>query len=320
MSGVAGHKLVVAGAVVAVAVLVALGVGLGTRDRGGGKADSDAAGTDPIAATATFAPRSVLFGDTLTARLDVVVDKTVVDADEVELDASFGQWRPAGEPRASRIDSGDNAYLRTTYTLRCLTRLCVPVRETEQIDFEPAQVSYAALVGERTQRLTVDVPWPTLVVHSRIGADDDRRDVLASPWRADLVTLPLLSYRVSPGLLALVLLAGGLALLAVAGVLVYRAIPDRKPPPEPEPEPVPVATLLEQALAFLEAPTSSNGAPERRRALELVADEVESWGDTKLATTARSLAWSEHAPESETTKAFAAELRSRMESLNGHGG
>jgi hypothetical protein len=316
---VAGHKLLLAGAVVAAAALSALAVVLLSWDGNGADAERDPLRTDPIAATGTFAPRAVLFGDTLTARVDVVVDKTVVDADQVELDASFGSWRPVAQPSESRADSGDTAHLRTTYVLRCLTRLCAPAQETERVDFEPARVSYAALVGEGARRLTVDVPWPTLVVHTRIsGSEDGQRDILAAPWRADLVTLPLLSYRVSPWLLIAVLLAGGLALFAAAGFLVYRAIPDRKPPPEPEPEPVPVATLLEQALAFLEAPASANGAPERRRALELVADEAESWGDARLATTARALAWSEHTPESETTKAFAAELRSRMESLNGN--
>src|SRR5262245_16673386 len=306
--------------VVAAAVVAALAIVLVTWDRGGTEEEA-AGGNDPIAATGTFEPRAVLFGDTVTATLDVTVDKTVVDPDEVEIKTDFGNWKPVGNTRASREDSGDAAYLRTTYTLRCLTRLCVPARDTEEIEFDPAEVSYAALVGGGNQRLTVDAEWPMLIVHTRAGTDtDDRRDVLAAPWRADLLTLPLFSYRISPGLLLALLLLGGIALFAVAGVLVYRAIPDRKPPPEPEPEPIPVATLLEQALAFLEAPASTNGAPERRRALELVADEVESWGDTKLATTARSLAWSEHAPESATTKAFAAELRNRMESLNGHAG
>jgi hypothetical protein len=317
---VAPHKLLIAVGVVAAGVAVALAIVFVSWDRGGTEEEA-AQGNDPIAATSTFAPRAVLFGDTVTATVDVVVDKTVVDPDDVKVEAAFGNWKPVAAPRSSREDSGDTAYLRTAYTLRCLTRLCVPARDTEEIEFEPARVTYAALVGGGNQRLNVDAEWPMLVVHTRAGSDtDDRRDVLAAPWHADLLTLPLFSYRISPGLLLALLLIGGIGLFAVAGILVYRAIPDRKPPPEPEPEPIPVATLLEQALAFLEAPTSSNGAPERRRALELVADEVETWGDTALATTARSLAWSEHAPESATTKAFAAELRNRMESLNGHAG
>lgn len=317
----ATHKLLIALGVVAAAVVGALAVVFISWDSGATTEEGVAGGNDPITAIGAFAPRAVLFGDTVVATVDVVVDKTVVDPGDVEVKAEFGTWKPVAEPRSTREDSGDTAYLRTTYVLRCLTRLCVPARDTEEIEFEPAEVSYGALVGNGARRLTVDAEWPMLVVHSRAGVgEDERRDVLAAPWRADLITLPLFSYRISPALLLALLVVGGIALFALAGVLVYRAIPDRKPPPEPEPEPVPVATLLEQALAFLEAPASTNGAPERRRALELVADEVESWGDMALATTARSLAWSEHAPESETTKAFAAELRSRMESLNGHAG
>ena len=316
----APHKLLIAIGVVAAAVVAAFAIVLVSWDRGGAE-EATAGSDDPIAATGTFAPRAVLFGDTVTATLDVTVDKTVFDPDEVEVEADFGNWKPVASARTSREDSGDTAYLRTTYVLRCLTRLCVPARDTEQIEFEPSQIWYAALVGGGNQRLTVDAEWPMLVVHTRAGTDtDERRDLLAAPWRADLLTLPLFSYRISPGLLLALLVLGGIALVGLAGVLVYRAIPDRTPPPEPEPEPIPVATLLEQELAFLEAPASSNGAPERRRALELVADEVESWGDTSLATTARSLAWSEHAPESATTKAFAAELRNRMDILNGHAG
>jgi hypothetical protein len=76
-------------------------------------------------------------------------------------------------------------------------------------------------------------------------------------------------------------------------------------------------SALEQALALLENSAAANGAESRRRALELVADEVERLGDGALANDARALAWSEHVPEGDTTKAFAARLRSRMESLNG---
>ena len=104
--------------------------------------------------------------------------------------------------------------------------------------------------------------------------------------------------------LALLLIAGMLLVLAAA-VLAYRAIPDARPPPEPPPAPVPpVASPLEQALALLEAPAAANGAQDRRRALELVADEVERLGDG-ARDAARALAWSEDAPEGDSTRVFA---------------
>jgi hypothetical protein len=312
------RRILFAAGLVLVAALTAVAVVLLTDGRSGSGEAAERTEIDPVAATGAFTPRVALFGDTLTARVDVVVDREFVDPEGVTVSWAPQPWALVARPVRSRRDSEGTTHLRTTYVLRCLTRPCVPVRETEELDFAPARVSYPAAVGDGTRTLSVDVTWPTLVVHSRVGQADDRRDVLAAPWRAELLSLPPVSYAVSPVAVLVLLLLGGTVLFALAGVLVYRAIPEREPPPEPEPEPVPVATLLEQALAYLEAPAAANGAPERRRALELVADEVEGWGEPDLARTARALAWSEHEPESELTKAFAAQLRSRMESLNGN--
>jgi hypothetical protein len=315
---VARNRVLVGLGLAAVAVTSALLVVLATWDRGDSGSRAQAEQRDPITATATLDPRIVLFGDTITAQVDVVVDRTVIDPDQVTVTSTFTPWTQVAKPVRSRRDAGGTTYLRTTFVLRCLTTPCVPVRPTEEVDFEPARVGYAASVGDGARRLSVDVPWPRLVVHTRVAeSTDSRRDVLGAPWRADFVSLPLVSYRVSPGLLLALLLAGGILLVLVAASVGYRAIPERVPPPEPEPPPVPVASLLEQALALLEAPAATDGAEDRRRALELVADEVDRWGDVDLAHTARALAWSEDAPGGDATRAFAAQLRSRMESSNG---
>jgi hypothetical protein len=113
-----------------------------------------------------------------------------------------------------------------------------------------------------------------------------------------------------------VLTALGVLFLAASALIVYRALPEREPPPEPEPEPEPVASPLEQALALLESP-ATNGSHARRRALELVAEEVERWGEDDLALRARTLAWSEGAPEGDETRALAARLRELLERTNG---
>jgi len=268
----------------------------------------------PISATGALEPRIVLFGDTLTATVDVVVDRTVIDPDSVEMAWSHEPWTAVGRPSVERRDSGSTTSLRTAYVLRCLTVQCVPAREKETVEFEPASVSYAATVGNDTSRLAVEVPWQPLLVHTRIsGLESGQRDALAAPWRADLVSLPAVSYRVSPWLaIALLALAGGL-LLAAGAVIAYRALPEREPPPEPEPPPPPVVSPLEQALALLEGTAATNGAQARRRALELVAEALERWGDDDLAQTARTLAWSEASPEGEETKELAARLRRELE-------
>jgi hypothetical protein len=307
-------RVVLALAAVAAALAVVLVAGL----RSGADEDASTAERDPIVATAALSPRIALFGDTLTATVDVVVDRTVIDPDDVEVRWSDDAWKPVGTPETARRVSGSTAFLRTTYVLRCLAQPCVPVRETEEIDFDPARVSYAAAVGEGTRRLTLDTEWPPLVVHSRLtGPDENRRDALASPWRADLLSLPVVSYRVAPGLALALLGLGGVLLLGAAAVIVFRLLPEREPPPEPEPEPEPVASPLEQALALLEAPAGTNGGQDRRRALELVAEEVERWGDDDLALTARTLAWSADTPEGDETRALAARLRAHLERTNG---
>jgi hypothetical protein len=298
--------LVAAGAAIGVVVLAGL---LAGRD-----SEPAAAQADPISATGTLDRRIVLFGDTLTAAVDVVVDRGVIDPGDVKVTWTHDPWTAVGLPRVERRDSGSTTYLRTTYVLRCLSVPCVPVRETETVEFEPASVAYAATVGGGTSRLSVDVPWLPLVVHTRIsGLESGQRDALAAPWRADTVSLPAVSYRVSPGVvLALLVVVGGL-LLAIAAVISFRALPEREPPPEPEPPPPPVVSPLEQALALLEGTAASNGAQARRRALELVAEALERWGDADLAHTARTLAWSEASPEGEETKALAARLRRELE-------
>jgi hypothetical protein len=78
---------------------------------------------------------------------------------------------------------------------------------------------------------------------------------------------------------------------------------------------VPVLSALEQALVFLEKSVRHDGAEEQRRALELVAEELDTaeWGDNALASAARRLAWSEDAPPIDATSDLAARVRSAVE-------
>lgn len=301
----------------AVALLAALSAGLlaiFVLDRGGANGSTPRAPEGGLAATAMLQPRIVLFGDTLTARVDVVVDRTAIDVDSVRVAWAPAPWRLVRPAERTVETDGPTAHVRTNYILRCLTRVCAPVRPTEEITFPPARVSYPT--GDGAGTTGVEAAWPTLLVHSRLGVlDTGQRDVLAAPWRADFVSLPAVSYRVRPGLAVGLLVALAALLFGVAALVTYRAWPRREPEPEPEPPPLPVASPLEQALALLESPVAVNGTESRRRALELVADEVERV-DVELALAARALAWSPHAPEVPATRALASRLRDRLE-VNG---
>jgi hypothetical protein len=116
--------------------------------------------------------------------------------------------------------------------------------------------------------------------------------------------------------MALLLAAAALAAIA-AMALGYLAWPPRVPaaPPEPEPEPPPEPlSPLEQALVLLEQSIRVDGATDQRRALELVAEELElaEWGDRDLARTARALAWSKGVPPVVETTRLAARVRAEL--------
>jgi hypothetical protein len=260
-----------------------------------------------IEARGVLTPRIALFGDTITARIEVTLDRNRVDPDAVRVSADFSPWVAIEEPEETRRDGETTTYLQTTFVLRCATDPCVPRTQTAQLEFDPARVTHPG-------GAPIEVRWPVLVVHSRIvSADFQRRDANATPWQADVMSLPAVSYRVSPRLALALLLAGGV-LLALGGiVLAYTALPRRAPaPPEPEEPPPPALTPLEQALALLEDPARANGSADQRRALELVAEELDA-RDAHLAQQARTLAWSQEAPAVRETSGLAARARAALE-------
>jgi hypothetical protein len=303
-----------AGAVALVATFAAGLLAIVVLERGGAGRSTPRAPQDGLAATAMLQPRIVLFGDTLTARVEVVVDRSAIDVESVRVAWAPAPWRLVRPPERTVETDGTTAHVRTSYVLRCLTRECAPVRPTEEITFPPARVSYPT--GDGAGPTRVEAAWPILLVHSRLGGlDSAQRDALAAPWRADFVSLPAVSYRVRPRIAIGLLVALAAILFGSAALATYRAWPRREPEPEPEPPPPPVASALEQALALLESPVAVNGTESRRRALELVADELERV-DAELALAARALAWSPHAPEVPATRALASRLRDRLE-VNG---
>ena len=308
--------VVLGGVVAATALVVVLVIGLG----GGSGSSSTAPGGEPIQASAALTPRAALFGDTVTATVEATFDRTQYRPEDMHVLASFEPWAKIGTPIVERQTAGPVTYLRTTYVLRCLGIRCAPTNGATRYEFKPARVVYDRPVGDTTEHLSIEAPWPALVLHTRLDASSSptERDTLAAPWRADDISLPAVTYRVSPGWLVVVFLLGGVALIAAGGVLAYRARPRRLPPPPPPPPPsAPRLAPLEQALALLVTPVEvddEEGIAERRRALELVADEVATWGgDPGVERDARRLAWSEEDPAFEDMQVLAAGVRAHAE-------
>ena len=285
--------------------------------------------TPEIETRATMTPGPVLFGDTVHANFDVVVDAERVDPSSVQAAADFFPWDVVGKPERIVVSAGKQAYVRTTFVLRCLTGPCVPSGHFSVYEFDPGRVSFARR-GDATDEGSVEVPLPPIRVYSRLTEAMTEGGSRSAPWQMDLLSLPAPSLRVSPGILVPLLLFFALVAMLGAFALGYVAWPRAAdlPPPEPEPAPPPEPALspLEQALILLENAVLVNGAADQRRALELVAEELEraAAGDRTLAHSARALAWSEGAPPADRTAELAARVRSVLddgaeESRNGGG-
>jgi hypothetical protein len=283
----------------------------------GENVDTDLLAENGIDATGTIAPRIVLFGDTIEARIEVVVDPARVDPGSVRVAAAFSPWEIVGAPTRARTDTVAMTRLRTTYVLRCLSVLCLSPGQSTQTVFPPARMTYTPTrrAGRAAEARAARINWAVTTVFSRFSTSSfEGRQGLATPWHADLLTFPALSVRMPLGLLLAVLVGSGVLLVVASGALVYAAWPRRvvATPPEPEEPPPPALTPLEQALALLEDAARSNGAEERRRSLELVAEVLEEWGDTELARAARDLAWSESNPAVEQTSNLATRVRESL--------
>ena len=163
--------LIIAVAVTAGAVAIVLLTGRGDRDQSA----SVAIGAGPVATEASLAPRNILFGDTLTAHIDVAVDRSRVIPGSVRVKSKFAPWSLIDPPAGDRRDVGGTTVIRMTYALRCVISPCVPERETSPLEFNPVGVTYRLRKGR--EQGSAETHWPVLVVHSRIvRADLEQRD------------------------------------------------------------------------------------------------------------------------------------------------
>ena len=268
-----------------------------------------------IQASATLMPRNVHFGDTVRAQVDVTLNRARIDAGSVRIATDFAPWAQIAEPERTRRDGKTTTHLRTTWVLRCLASACLPPAGPLTVRPIPATVTYDTVGPEAASGKRLSARWPRLVAHTRLDASDlepqpgSGSSPFESPWRADMVSMPPVSYRVEPetARIPLYAAAGVFALLGLGLAFVGRPRP--RPRPVAEAPPPPVLTPLEQALAVLEDPVAANGAADRRRALELVAAELAGRGNDDLAHAARRLAWSRQVPAVGSTTPLAEQAR-----------
>jgi hypothetical protein len=270
-----------------------------------------------IQANTSLLPRTVAFGDTVTARVDVTLDRRRIDADSVRVATDFAPWTQIADPERVRRDGETTTHLRTMWTLRCLASACLPPAQSLRLPLTPVTVSYDTLGPNAASGRQLTEDWPLLVVNTRLEDPGGIPSASATspfetPWRADMVAMPPVSYRVEPETARIPLFAAAGAFALLGLWLAYLGRPRPRPKPVPvveEAPPAPVLTPVEQALALLEDAMAANGAADRRRALELVAGELSGTGNDDLARLARSLAWSKPMPEVDRTTPLAEEAR-----------
>jgi len=255
---------------------------------------------DSLAVRASVTPRSQLFGDPVTAEVEVVVDRAV--AGTVRVDPDFAPYAAAGPPVLTRADGGSQVELHYRYTLDCLIRTCLPGDTRRRVVFSPVHVLARIAGRERDAAAT----WPPLTVRSRLAPEDVARPQL----RSSVYPLGDVSYRVTPGTLfwSLAVAAALLALAAVAlflHVLHGVRIPWRRSRFER-------LGSLERALVLVRLAAELDDASRRRRALERLGHELEAHGRSELGEEACRLAWSVEAPEGRDVLTLAGRVEAEL--------
>jgi len=247
--------------------------------------------TDLIAVRADVLPHEHLYGDRLTAHVDVLLDHNFIKPESIQVVESFAPFRVDGKVRRERSDLGETTHLRYSYPLACLRGgPCLPDQEGGRYELPEVRVSY--VVTEIGDRQTTRVALPVLSGSSRlVGAN-----LNAPAFRADPRQVPAPSYRVSPTALAVGALSlAGLLVLAALALLVplvplgfvQRRLAARRARRR---------TDLERALAHLRATVPEGESGEVRPALERLASELGRVESDELAVHSRRLAWSEPPP------------------------
>ncbi len=268
-----------------------------------------------IATGRSIAPTTHLFADPVAARLEIVVDRTLLDPERIDLKTTFDPYELVGQGELARKDFRQYTRLRYEFTLRCLTLACVPEEvqaevgpggargERRTFRLQPAQILYDDPSGDLPPVLR-SVAWPPLTSVSRLSVASVQSEF---PFRATPTELPAASYRVSPLPLAVGLLLAALAFLVLPTRLGLRWWRRRHPPALEEAEPE--RTPLERAIVLVEWANERPDDADRRKALEQLAEELEQAGEAKLAEEAAALAWSRAAPSSEAASALVGRVR-----------
>jgi hypothetical protein len=267
-----------------------------------------------LVTSASVEPRYSQFGDLVTLRADVIVDRRAIDPASVAVDARFSPFRLASHARRVRSVEGHAARVEYTYGLQCVSPDCLLAAGkrgakgailSTPIVLRPARVVARLRSGTST---TEPLAWPRIVVDLRLTPGEvSDGDPSVGPFPT-----PAPSYAISPDLAGGLLLAGGVLLALAAGYLLAGAVRGK---PLPLRLRVPAhLTPLERALALVRVAAAEETPVESRKALERLAAELRRSGHADLNDAAGRLAWSQEQPSPDAVEELVGDV---TRSLNG---
>jgi hypothetical protein len=291
--------------------LAVIAVGLSVFARGWWEGSGGTYAPRRILAGAQISPRSSLFGDVLTAQVEVILDPRRYDPASVQLTPNFAPYVVNSQSRRVETGVGRATMIAFSYSIQCLTASCIPLMSTKTRSGDEARtVSFPEVkfsARERGGALVAEtVHWPSIVVHSRLSAS---QIALATPEADPTPALPALRWRISPDLLgALALTLAVLLALTACWLAASVALQDSKLLIRRLRFPTHL-TPVERAVLLAQHAASRGEREEERKALQRLAVELSLVGRGDLAGRARRLAWSEESPAPELVGALADEAR-----------
>jgi hypothetical protein len=259
-------------------------------------------GADALLVHTSLRPKTVLFGERVTAQLDVAYDSSRVRGKTIKSKVNFGSYGILQESTEKK-SAGNVVYVKRQYLLECLTDQCLAPRGGGYESFPPVQVAY-------TQRelgpQLVEIDWPALRIRSRVGVHDFE----GRPFAAELRDIPAPSYRVEPTVLVvagyllaaifLVIGAGAFASAIGASTTVATFMARRRAR----------VSALQRALSLVR---EASDRRERRRALDRLATELRQKEEADLAGRATGLAWRRSDPSGTTIEPLSDEVERLLE-------
>jgi hypothetical protein len=257
-------------------------------------------GESGVRTAVSLDPRQHLFGDTVRAQVDVVVDRDRIDPATVTLRSSFEPYEQVAPGAVERTEVGRAERLRWTFRLVCLEDTCMPDGPDSFLTFAPATVLADG-------RPIAEIEWPQLGVSSRIVQPTGSTE---RSWSLGAGDIPAPTFRISPDTAVLLLAIGAAALVGVGALFLVLAL--RRPRRAARSLPP-----LERALALLDAARRGDQLNEERKALDLLSVELTREGEGELARAVTELAWAREHPADEATDSVAERVGELIRAQNG---